>query len=255
MNLRQFICEAPRKPKAIKEPDWPDADAASGYGKLRDIQSRFNHDMGRNKLQLFVPKRRDPAVQLDRERDRRLWAADKDIRDGVKEAIAVPPSPVLTGFSESPPGDNKPQHGFWTSSALSRKNGEYTSDWFELVKKRFPEWQTDYGYLFEVQSNALVFDLEYADMYFEWALSHDRVKTPHRDYNGWEGSRDDMRSRFPWDSLGHHFDGAYCNGHGHYDSDHFTQGWDVESTAWFNPSVLKYKGAVKLFAYGEDDDD
>ncbi len=161
--------EAKRKPK---EPDWPDADYSSGYSQLRDKQAYLTRkDLG---LQLFVPKRRDPKKAEEFARNRRYWDAVKDIEDENKAKLKEERPPILTGFSESPPGDNKPHNSFWTSTAIKRGVG-YTSRWYEYVQNTFPQWQTDYGYLFEVKSNALVFESHHLEQFYEWAETYGRM--------------------------------------------------------------------------------
>jgi len=252
ISFKQFLEEAKKKPKEDNWHSGPEA-YASGYSNLRDIQANLNVEMdGRKKFQLFVPKRRDPQVEIDRARDRRYREAKREVDAELKEEKA----PVLTGFNEAPPGDNKPGRSFWTSTAIDRNDGTYTSDWYLYVKNNHRGWQTDYGYLFEVQPDARVFNISYAEQYYQWAMDQKRMKLPEREYYR-PYSRDDMRSRFPWDELSRHFDAVHCShpdrGHGY--GDDFTYGWDVESTAWFNTAALKYKGAVKLFRGGDPDDE
>jgi hypothetical protein len=153
-------------------------------------------------------------------------------------------------------GDNKPSMAFWTSTARKRSNGEYSSEWYELVKQQFREWQTDYGYLFEVKPDAMILQSRNLERYYNWAERAKRLeKQPHEYYDKQYVSMR-MCGNFPWKELSKHFDGVHHDGHSSHDSDDFTYGWDVESTAWFNTSVLKYKGAVRLWndGYGDDDE-
>lgn len=249
LSFKDFIAldEAKRKPK---EPDWPEADYASGYSQLRQKQEYLTEKSMR--LQLFVPKRRDPkkAEQLKRDRD---W---RDIKkqfpdENLKESI--PPAPVLTGFKESPPGDNKPGGAFWTSSVIEKPGNRYTSRWYEYVKTNYPDWQTDYGYLFEVSDSALVFSSSHLDQFYQWAENHGKLTQAASD---WAKNQDEetlMRSNFPWDTMARYFDGVHHLGYTSRSYD-FRYGWDVESTAWFNTNVLKYKGAVKLWDDLDSDD-
>ncbi len=242
MKLSQLITEAPRK--KVVEPSWAD-DKESGYAELRDIQKSLSWRPFRGDFQpqLFVPKKRHPDDVRANEVRARLRQVAKEL-EAEKAKLKEEAPPILTAFNEAPPGYNKPQEGFWTSSAINN-GGTWTSDWFNFVKINFPRWQTDYGYLFQVNNNARVFDLSYADRYFEWAFKTGQVKVPDDEYyirHGWP-TEAAMRIKFPWDLLARHFDGAHHSG---YNSDDFTQGWDVESTVWFNTGVLKYRGAVKL---------
>lgn len=228
--------EAKRKPK---EPDWPNQ--SSEYSQLRDKQQYLTRkNLG---LQLFVPKRRDPKKMEKLRRDRDWWAIKKEFPD---EQLKEEAPPILTGFTESPPGDNKPNNSFWTSTAIKRGVG-YTSDWYEFVQRVFPDWQTDYGYLFEVKPNALVFDSSYLDQFYDWAETYGRMTKDVPDYYKNEYGSSRMRSNYPWDTMARYFDGVnHRGGSGYGRHDEFTYGWDVESTAWFNTNVLTYKGAVRL---------
>lgn len=248
-TFKEFLFEAKKKPK---EPDWPDADYKSGYSKLRDMQNYLSEKD--HQLQLFVPKHRDPRVAIEREREKRYRDSKNEHPDVVEEGREERP-PVLTGFRESPvKGDNKPSGAFWTSSA-HKKGNEYTSRWYEFVKTNFSEWQTDYGYLFAVKPSAMVIDSHQLEQYYEWAESHERTEANHEyylKYHRYDSGR--MRGNFPWKELAKHFDGVHHHGWSSRDSDDFTYGWDVESTAWFNTSVLEYRGAVRLW-HGMDEDD
>jgi hypothetical protein len=240
--------------KKVREPDWPDADWSSGYAQLRDMQNYLSEK--NFNLQLFVPKHRDPALQLQRLRDRRyiLTKREQEAEEAKLKEDHTDRPPVLSAFRESPvKGDNKPSGAFWTSAAYQKKNGEWTSDWYEYVKTTFREWQTDYGYLFMPKSAAMVIDSHQLDQYYQWAEGHGRTE-PNADYFKNQYGATQMRGNFPWKELAKHFDGVHHHGWSTRDSDDFTYGWDVESTAWFNTTVLEYKGAVRLW-HGWDDDE
>jgi len=222
------------------EPSWAD-DYASGYEGLRGMQQHLGkHEP---KLQLFVPKNRDP--KLERELDTRLRL--QQVRREIQESATTP---VLTAFRESPVnGTNKPSGAFWTSTAIRRKDG-YTSDWYQYVLQNHRTWQTDYGFLFEVKPDTLVLPTLYLEQFYEWA---ERVgRTEEKEWMSSSYGRDKMRLNYPWKELAKAFDGVHHGGHAY---DDFTYGWDVESTAWFNTSRLKFKGAVKLVKYHEDEDE
>ena len=242
MRFKDFLNEK----KKVVEPAWSD-DYTSGYARLKDMQNHLREKHMRQ--QLFVPKRRDPKLELKRKQDRDWREVKKQFPDEIKEESI----PVLTSYRESPPGDSKPAHAFWTSSAIALKDGTYTSDWNKLVHNTFPEWQNDYGYLFEVDTSAIVLPSRDLDQFYEWAeFAHKFTKeVPDWAKSEWSASR--MRSNYPWDILARHFDGVHHGGYGGGGYDEFTYGWDVESTAWFNTKVLKYKGAVKLSVYDDED--
>ena len=238
MRFKDFIGEAKKK-----EDDWHKQDRE--YSRVSDMKAYLTQKISdRMRTQLFVPKRRDPDVLRAALARRRVWDAYSDLKKAGEINEEAPP--VLTSFRESPPGSNKPDVGFWTSSAIVTDDG-YTSDWYKLVLRQFKTWQTDYGYLFKVVGEPRLFDLSHADQFYEWALDHNRISRPPTEYIK-AYTRDHMRYAFPWDELSKHFDGVYHSGWSH-GSDELSYGWDVESTVWFDTSFLKYAGAVKLNQY------
>src|SRR3990167_6409470 len=97
-----LVQEAKRKPKHNPEDDWV-GDYASGYGDLRSIQAHLTENNLR--LQMFVPKHRDPNVQLAWERDRRYRAAKREVEAEEEAKLKEDRSdrpPILTAFNESP---------------------------------------------------------------------------------------------------------------------------------------------------------
>jgi hypothetical protein len=240
MRFIDFLSEK----KKVVEPSWAE-DYASGYARLKTIQQ---HDCEKNMyLQLFVPKHRDPKLMKRRQDDARWREVKREIPDEIREDSV----PILTGFMEQPPGSNKPDNAFWTSTAIALKFGRYTSDWYKFVQRVFPEWQTDYGFLFEVDHAAMVLDSSYLEQFYEWVEFTNKFTKEVPNWADKYGSGR-MRSNYPWDVMAHHFDGV--RHHGRSYADDFTYGWDVESTAWFNTKYLKYKGAVKLSTYEDDDE-
>jgi hypothetical protein len=143
------------------------------------------------------------------------------------------------------PANNKPNNSFWTSSAIKRGVG-YTSDWYEFVQRVFPQWQTDYGYLFEVKPGALVFESHYLDQFYEWAETYGRMTKQNSEYFQNERGSIQMRGNYPWDTMARYFDGVHHSGHSGYSD--FTYGWDVESTAWYNTNKLKFLRTVEINA-------
>lgn len=244
MRFKDFIGEAKKK----KEDDWHQQ--SREYSSLSDMKSYLAHRISPGmRHQLFVPKRRDPEVMRANAARRRVWDAYSDLKKSGEIKEEAPP--VLTAYRESPPGSNKPSNGFWTSTAL-KTNAGWTSDWYKLVQRQFPTWQTDYGYLFEVTGTPLLFDLGHADQFYQWAMDHGRIKrAPNEYFQAY--SREHMRYAFPWDELAKHFDGVYHGGWGGRDSDDLSYGWDVESTVWFDTRFLKYAGAVKLTTYHDEE--
>jgi hypothetical protein len=246
ITFKEFLSEA----KKQKEPDWPDADYNSGYSRLRDMQAHLTDKPSKFRLQLFVPKHRDPELMAKYKRDREWNQLKREFPDEIKEASI----PILTSYREAPPGDNKPAGAFWTSSAITKPNGEYTSKWYEYVKTTFRDWQTDYGYLFEIDHSASVYDSSHLEQFYDWAESLGRLSSELLSDYAAKNRDFAVRSQFPWDVMARHFDGVHHT-YGYGGSSDLTYGWDVESTAWFNTGVLKYKGAVKLWHGNEDEED
>ena len=244
MRFKDFVGEAKKKVD-----DWHLQDRE--YSSIAQMKTSLGKSIPDHyRQQLFVPKRRDPKVMQTNAARRRVWAAYSDLEKSGQIKEEAPP--VLTAFRESPPGSNKPDNGFWTSTAINTKNG-WTSDWYKLVMRAFPTWQTDYGYLFKIEGQPLLFDLSYAENFYTWAMDHGRIKKAPSDYApAYSGTH--MRIAFPWDELAKHFDGVYHNGYSSRDSDDISYGWDVESTVWFDTSFLKYAGAVKLVSFGSEDE-
>lgn len=240
MKFKDFMYEAKKKP----EDNWHQQDRE--YSRISDMKAYLVQNVNeRMRYQLFVPKRRDPEEMRRAETRRRVWSAYKDIENSTVKEEAPP---VLTSYKESPPGNNKPDSGFWTSSAIQTDYG-YTSDWYKYVLDTFKTWQTDYGYLFKVVGQPRLFDVSHAEQFYEWALDHGRIKRAPTEYFK-AYTREHMRYAFPWDELSKHFDGVHYDGWSRGSSD-ITYGWDVESTVWFDTSFLKYVGAVKLTEYNE----
>lgn len=259
LTFKQFITEAPRKKKPNPEDDWI-VDYTSGYADLRSMQQ---YSMERElDLQLFVPKHRDPKL-MQRQAQEYRYRVTKHEQEAEEAAAAeklkedrTDRPPILTAFNESPvKGSNKPSGAFWTSTAERKSNGEYSSEWYEYVKTTFRTWQTDYGYLFAVKPNAMILRSSDLDHYYNWAERAKRLEKNNEYVERSYGSTR-MRGNYPWKELSKHFDGVHHNGFSYRDSDDFTYGWDVESCAWFNTSVLEYKGAVRLWngTYDEDDE-
>lgn len=244
ITFKNFVNEAKKKPTEV---EWPVADRASGFEELRHMQ-QYQVWKPRSQFQLFVPKRRDPAIELDNIRRNRMIRTYNELKKSGEIKEEAPP--ILTAFKDAPPGYNKPGSAFWTSSAIEHKNGTYSSDWYKFVKRQHSDWQTDYGYLFEIKPSAIIFDLSYAEDFYRWAFETNRLPKSRDGDDSY--SVDNMRHHFPWDQLAKHFDGAHTNS---FNRDDFLSGWDVESTAWFNTQVLTYRGAVKLNSSTYEDED
>jgi hypothetical protein len=231
-----------KKPKKPEELGW-----SGELEDLRQLQSSLSwKPREHQRLQLFIPKKRDAQKALDRERSNRMWAAVKDLADVKEEA-----PPIGVHHYHPKAGNNKPDQGFWTSSAQQHKDGTWSSDWLTTyLHSNAREWIPANGFLFEIVGEPLLFSIDYADRFFDWAEKYNKGDTTKQaaKYNfNYETA---MRVGFPWDELAKHFDGAHFDGW--RGRDDFTYGWDVESTVWFDMGHLKYKGAVRLWNGDED---
>ena len=127
---------------------------------------------------------------------------------------------------------NKPAGVFWTSSYKQKFKG---SAWTDFKKKRFPDWHSSMGAVFELQSGAKIL----------------KIKS-HKDYMN-------IQKKFPldasnkcgagdmymdWGKLSKKYDGFQLAGS--TDSIPMLGQWDVESTAWFNMRKLKFVGTTKV---------
>ena len=144
--------------------------------------------------------------------------------------------------SNVPPGRNKPHAQLWTSTAIKNHNGTWTSDWVDWCEYEMPEWISPKGYLYKVKPGARV-------LYF----SEDMAEDLYRMFNGKSISHPVSGiNDFPWDKINNHFDAVHIEKNKVENSYGFTYGWDVESTAWFDPSFLTLVGEVPINSRRED---
>ncbi len=166
-------------------------------------------------------------------------------------------APILTN-TLSLPGDNKPAHTFWTSTAIKMLNGTYTSDWQNFAFGTYDSKKI--GYLYKVKLNSCILEL---DSEYEIHNIYNIFKDLERgntaidneeEYNNtiFNYSYEDKKSQimtkdFPWQEISKHFDAVH---HYHFrsytSSGSFFNGWDVESSAWFNTSSLELLGQVPI---------
>ena len=237
MRFKTFL-EA-KKPKKPEELGW-----SGELEDLRQMQQAFSWEPNtRGKMQLFVPKKRDQQQEIQRARSNRVWSTISQL---AKEDTV----PSMVNHYVPKAGDNKPNQGFWTSSAFQQPDNTWSSAWLrDYLHQNAVYWIPENGYLFEVIGNPIIFDISYADRFYDWAEKYGKLD----DQDKWASYDYEMRMRlnFPWDQLARHFAGVHFDGHR---SDEFANGWDVESTVWFDLSHLKYRGAVKIAAPKEEND-
>lgn len=272
--MRAFEILYELRKKKSTEPQAGDTtphDYDPGWQSLNDIKqaAKQHGDRMTERYQLFVP-RANPGAQTPR--DRRLsnlastYAYDdegnlnpgydkreqprKELsptgQDDIKEAAPI----LAPGKSNSPPGGNKPQAAFWTSTAHKTNNG-WTSDWSRWTSENHPSWFSPVGYLYKVKSGALIAkinnDFDAENIYYAFQ-NLGRAEMDHTN------SYDRLTKGFPWDQLVKHVDAVNHSGF-HYQNSRFVYGWDVESTAWFDTSHLQLVGKVPVAQPRENDDD
>jgi len=127
---------------------------------------------------------------------------------------------------------NKPYGAFWTSSY--RKKTKDTA-WSDFKKKRFPDWRTGMGAVFELKSGAKILKIRSHSDYMKI-----QKKFP-LDASKKCGAGD---MYMDWGKLSKKYDGFQLAGS--TDLIPMLGQWDVESTAWFNMSKLKFVGTIKV---------
>jgi len=128
---------------------------------------------------------------------------------------------------------NKPEKGFWTSTAY-KNDGKYTSKWWEFYKTTHFSYAS-YVHLMTIQGN------------------------PNRLKIGSEGRVKEVMSEYPvsnihgrpsgspslnWTDISEDFDCVHVYGNALRESRFRT--WDVESTVWFDPTYLKKQFTWKI---------
>lgn len=261
MRAKEFTNEA-RKPKPLKAGDTTPHDYDPGWQLLNDLKSLAQHTGRRlaDTYQLFVPRRNPMALTS---RDKRLknlankyaWDDEGNLKPEYEkwEKGIAEGAPILApGKTVSPPGNNKPSASLWTSTA--RKVGDgWTSEWAQWTESNQPTWFSTTGYLYKVKPGALILELDndHDAQDIMWVFqSLNRVKEPEEPNN--YGRDVNMRLVFPWDEISKNFAGVHHSGYGY--GNEFMYGWDVESTAWFDTSVLQLIGEVPVVSQNRDDD-
>ncbi len=242
------------------------------YNELMDLKN-YGKRCGENlshKLQLFVP-RKLKRLHTKKERYESLLGNKYAFND---EGNLLPyyqkwvnsvteGAPILVNVPTSP-GDNKPVNAFWTSSAIKMKNGTWTSQWQKFAKYNVSSGNTsDVGYLYKIKPGIIVLDFDSqgeAERIYKIFNILERGNNAFYNQEEWDKANEfdyyvgtEKESRilqkdFPWIEISKHFDAVHHNWGGrpdHYNK--FLEGWDVESTAFFNRNYLELLGQVKLW--------
>lgn len=216
------------------------------YDKLQyELHSSINR-FPVGTLQLFIPR---PTIHNKKDKSWIYQDPDDQVDEGA---------PILPAKANAQGHYNKPTAALWTSTLKKsqiKKDGHtyYTSDWNEWVINNQSTWTSDWGYVYYVKPNARILTMNSfhdAERIYKLyaALSNQAVKF---DRDSYFGPAEQMKINYPWSEIAKHWDGIHG---GHHYSDPFFYGWDCESTAWFDPSILTYKGKVRIAQSSYTDD-
>lgn len=217
---------------------------------LKDESLQVGNQLAASGYQLYMPNPvKMPKSTQEKRRsmfaDPSAWADDGNLDPASEKYVYGNNDISPNGINESapiigpsrtnvPPGRNKPHAQLWTSTATKNRNGSWSSEWVDWCEYEAPEWMAPKGYLYKVKPGARILRLN--------EMSAEEL------YLIFTGQRLNSKiitnSDFPWDKINNHFDAVHMSkkdiGQG------FTYGWDVESTAWFDPSFLTLVGEVPI---------
>jgi len=128
---------------------------------------------------------------------------------------------------------NKPYNAFWTSSYKQKFKG---SAWTDFKKKKYPEWHTGMGAVFEIKGSPKILKIKSHNDYMKI-----QKKAPL------DASKRDCPSGelyLDWAKVAKMYDGFQLAG-SKYSAPLLSQ-WDVESTVWFNMNKLEFIGTTKV---------
>ena len=121
----------------------------------------------------------------------------------------------------------KPNPVLWTSTIEGN-----STDWMNWCSTDMPDWLGDQGVILEVKSSAKILkihsDGDWERLCDEFAVERDRFMGSDFCKIDWIAVQ-----KKGWDGV-HHAKGRYA------------PAWDVESTAWLNPTVLTIKEVVDI---------
>ena len=131
---------------------------------------------------------------------------------------------------------NKPKGAFWTSGY---RESIQATDWSELKRKKYPQWRTGMGAVFEVVGNPKLAVVrnndDYTKLLKKYAMGH------LEDICGVAG-----KYILNWGKVANDYDGFRITFKGSRDYIPGVHDWETESTAWFNMSKLKFLGTTKV---------
>ena len=125
---------------------------------------------------------------------------------------------------------NKPIGVFWTSSYKQKFKG---SAWTDFKKKKFPQWHSSMGAVFELKGSPKILKIRNHNDYMKIQKKFPmRVECPSGELY------------LNWKKVSKVYDGVQLAGSTM--SIPMLGQWDVESTAWFNMSKLNFIGTTKV---------
>lgn len=203
---------------------------------FNNLQRELANSVGKfpvGSLQLFIPR---SNIQNQRNKS---WIWGEIEED----------APILVAKVDGEGKYNKPSAALWTStlkkSYVDAGHTYYTSAWNEWLIDNQPDWSSEWGYVYYVKPEARVLKMstehDAENVYKLYsALRNIPVQI---DYDNHFGAAESMKMNYPWHEIAKHWDGVHG---GYHYNDPFFYGWDCESTAWFDPSVLQLKGKVRV---------
>ena len=130
---------------------------------------------------------------------------------------------------------NKPKGAFWTSGY--RKSTQAT-DWSELKRKKYPQWRTGMGAVFEIVGSPKLCVINNNKDY-------DKVLKKYiNDVSGMGCAGGQFYLN--WHALAKDYDGFRITYRAARDYIPGIHDWETESTVWFNMSKLKFLGTTKV---------
>ena len=265
VNLKNYAAAAASLEQLLNNLDgWVEAQKGKHVEKAwNELQSLKEQSLkyGRpGEYQLFVPR---TEWMKTREKDNWVWQYDAEgnERKKVKEYKDAPVIPKISPTADQR-GHNKPTNAFWTSTLykgpIVDDKQTYSSDWAKYIARNHPKWWSPYGFVYKYSPSSVFLRL---DDTREAQRVYDIFKRLRGELNPMDTDPKHFMTRdFPWDEVAKHFDGVTHSGYGRFDEyswENFTSGWDVESTAWLNTSVLTRVAKVPITPIDElrfDDD-
>ena len=157
----------------------------------------------------------------------------KDMKNFKFDPNKVPTGKLRVGNQMA--CQNKPQGGFWTSSYKPKLKG---SEWTDWKRRNQPSWRTGMGAVFEVVGNPKLAIVNNQKDYAKL------LKKYPNDFSKMCGKAGEYYLNCH--DLAKHYDGFRLTMKGSRDFIPGVHEWDVESTAWFNMTKLKFLGTTKV---------